>query len=144
MPSPSLMDSVGHSGTHAPQAIHSSVIFMDMVVTPFAGIYCNRDVTCRCESQAKQSPQTGDCFGPSFDFAALRSGRKPSQRHTTSTAPLIFQLFPHMRPICPAPSEPQEQEPWLRSHLKEVFPIVQYAIALPSILFQDGPFLPQD
>jgi len=25
------MDSVGHSGTHAPQAMQSSVIFMDMV-----------------------------------------------------------------------------------------------------------------
>src|SRR6185503_6132314 len=34
MPSPSLIDSVGHSGTHAPQAMQSSVIFMVMVVTP--------------------------------------------------------------------------------------------------------------
>jgi hypothetical protein len=34
MPSPSLMDSVGHSGTHAPQAMQSSVIFMDMVISP--------------------------------------------------------------------------------------------------------------
>ncbi len=29
-PSPSLIDSVGHSGIHAPQAMHSSVIFMVM------------------------------------------------------------------------------------------------------------------
>jgi hypothetical protein len=28
------MDSVGHSGTHAPQAMQSSVIFMDMFFTP--------------------------------------------------------------------------------------------------------------
>jgi hypothetical protein len=34
MPSPSLIDSVGHSGTHAPQAMQSSVIFMVMVITP--------------------------------------------------------------------------------------------------------------
>jgi hypothetical protein len=34
MPSPSLMDSVGHSGTHAPQAMQSSVIFIVMVVSP--------------------------------------------------------------------------------------------------------------
>src|ERR1041384_2556530 len=34
MPSPSLIDSVGHSGTHAPQAMQSSVIFMAMVITP--------------------------------------------------------------------------------------------------------------
>jgi hypothetical protein len=45
MPSPSLMDSVGHSGTHAPQAMHSSVIFMVMVVTPFVGIYCGFKLT---------------------------------------------------------------------------------------------------
>jgi hypothetical protein len=29
--SPSVIDSVGHSGKHAPQAMHSSVIFMAMV-----------------------------------------------------------------------------------------------------------------
>jgi len=34
MPSPSLMDSVGHSGTQAPQAMQSSVIFIVMVNTP--------------------------------------------------------------------------------------------------------------
>jgi hypothetical protein len=39
MPSPSLMDSVGHSGTQAPQAMQSSVIFIVMVVTP-SKIYC--------------------------------------------------------------------------------------------------------
>jgi len=29
------MDSVGHSGRHAPQAMHSSVIFIAMVYIPF-------------------------------------------------------------------------------------------------------------
>jgi len=33
-PSPSLMDSVGHSGMHAPQAMHSSLIFMLMMDSP--------------------------------------------------------------------------------------------------------------
>jgi hypothetical protein len=28
MPSPSLIELVGHSGKHAPQAMHSSVIFI--------------------------------------------------------------------------------------------------------------------
>jgi hypothetical protein len=41
MPSPSLMDSVGHSGTQAPQAMQSSRIFMVMVVTP-SKIYYRR------------------------------------------------------------------------------------------------------
>jgi hypothetical protein len=40
MPSPSLIDSVGHSGTHAPQAMQSSVIFMVMVITPSKYCYC--------------------------------------------------------------------------------------------------------
>jgi hypothetical protein len=30
----SVIDSVGHSGTHAPQEMHSSVIFIAMVVSP--------------------------------------------------------------------------------------------------------------
>jgi hypothetical protein len=38
MPSPSLMDSVGHSGTQAPQAMQSSVIFMVMMLTPFVNL----------------------------------------------------------------------------------------------------------
>jgi hypothetical protein len=33
-PSPSLIDSVGHSGTQAPQAMQSSRIFMVMMVSP--------------------------------------------------------------------------------------------------------------
>jgi hypothetical protein len=33
--SPSVIDSVGHSGKHAPQAMHSSVIFIAMSVFSF-------------------------------------------------------------------------------------------------------------
>lgn len=50
MPSPSLMDSVGHSGTHAPQAMQSSVIFIVMVVTP-SKIYERRYKITRCPNQ---------------------------------------------------------------------------------------------
>jgi hypothetical protein len=34
MGSPSLIDSVGHAGAHAPHEMHSSVIFIAMVVSP--------------------------------------------------------------------------------------------------------------
>src|SRR5512144_2067790 len=52
MPSPSLMDSVGHSGTHAPQAMHSSVIFIVMVVTPSKIYYCGyKSNACRALRQ---------------------------------------------------------------------------------------------
>jgi hypothetical protein len=37
MPSPSLIDSVGHSGTQAPQAMHSELIFIAMVIAPSQG-----------------------------------------------------------------------------------------------------------
>jgi hypothetical protein len=34
MISPSVMESVGHSGTHAPQEMHSSVIFIAIFIAP--------------------------------------------------------------------------------------------------------------
>jgi hypothetical protein len=34
VPSPSLMELVGHSGMQAPQAMQSSVIFMDIAISP--------------------------------------------------------------------------------------------------------------
>jgi hypothetical protein len=39
MPSPSVIDSVGHSGVQAPQAIQSSVIFIAMMKFSFVKIF---------------------------------------------------------------------------------------------------------
>jgi hypothetical protein len=38
MVSPSLIDSVGHSGMHAPHEMHSSVIFIAIVIFSFFGL----------------------------------------------------------------------------------------------------------
>jgi hypothetical protein len=66
MVSPSLMDSVGHVGAHAPQEMHSSVIFMAMVISPldFAGF-------CRCPMNVGRQPPHSD-----YHIGARRSNDK--------------------------------------------------------------------
>src|SRR3989304_55256 len=47
MTSPSLMDSVGHSGSHAPHEMHSSVIFIAMVQSPQVLIWMQKLASAR-------------------------------------------------------------------------------------------------